>query len=111
MKKTKRILVIALIILLALSCGFFAFADEITITPPYDSHLYIVESINDTSVDYVCPQCEDRITVRKSKIILLWDTKYINKTVSNSDIDDSCYLDLNSDGIINAKDYSIINKF
>lgn len=110
MKKINILLSVLIIIILFCISGF-AIAGEIIITPPDDAHTYVMSEIKSNNVNYICIDCNESISVKKSKIKELWDENYINKSINDTDVDDSCFLDLNRDGTINSKDYSIINKF
>lgn len=105
----KLISVLSLAVILG-TLSIFAYASEIIITPPEKSHNYYVTEIGFDDITYVCQDCGEKITLTKGELKVMWSTDYINKTPQTSDIDDSAYLDLNNDGIINAKDYSILVK-
>lgn len=111
MKKLKNIISGVLLVIMVCSLCVFAYAAEINITEPEKSHKYVVSSINDNDVTYVCADCGDTINVSKSEITAMWNIDYVNKTPQPTDVDDSSYLDLHKDNLINAKDYAIINKF
>ena len=110
MKKGINFSVITLIIAI-LSVGIIAYAAEIEITPPCDAHTFSVESINDTTVTYVCVDCGEEETKTKQEVTAMWDIEYYNKSPNSTDIDNSSYLDLCKDNFINAKDFAILHKF
>ena len=110
MKKGIKISVITLIVAI-LSIGVIAYAAEIIITPPCDAHTFSVVSIDDTTVTYVCVDCGTEETKAKDEVSVMWNIDYVNKPPQPIDIDDSSYLDLHKDNIINAKDFAILNKF
>lgn len=109
MKKGIKISVIALIVAI-LSIGVIAYAAEIIITPPCDAHTFSVVSIDDTTVTYVCVDCGTEETKTKDEVSVMWNIDYVNKPPQPIDIDDSSYLDLHKDNIINAKDFAILSK-
>ena len=40
----------------------------------------------------------------------MWNIDYVNKPPQPIDVDNSSYLDLCKDNIINAKDFAVLNK-
>lgn len=108
MKKTKNIISVVLLAIVICSLSIFAYASEINIIEPEESHKYTVASINDNDVTYICDDCGDTVSIPKSEIIVMWNIEYVNKPPQPTDVDDSSYLDLNNDNIINAKDYAIL---
>ena len=110
MKKSIKISIITLIVAI-LSVGVIAYAAEIIVTPPCDAHTYSVESINDTTVTYVCVDCGTEETKTKDEVSAMWNIDYVNKPPQPTDVDDSSYLDLCKDNFINAKDFAILHKF
>ncbi len=108
MKKTQISILILLLTVLLCSLNIFVYAAEINITPPEEGHKYVVLSINDNDVTYVCDDCGEIVHLQKSEIVVMWNIDYVNKPPQPTDIDDSSYLDLNNDNIINAKDYAIL---
>lgn len=75
-------------------------------------HYYMFETTNDGNVQYGCKYCDENTHITKEHLVDMWDMSYYNTTdidragVDNSNI--TSMLDMNSDGIINAKDYAII---
>jgi hypothetical protein len=67
------------------------------------------------SAVYSLKNSDDCIVESADDLLFLWDSYYINKTVNNSTYDSSkrfdstALFDVNGDGIVNAKDYAIIN--
>ena len=111
MNKTKKLISVLLLAIMVCSLSLFAYAGEITITPPEEAHKFTVLSINDDTVTYICDDCEEIAELTKSEIIVMWNIKYVNKPPQPTDVDESSYLDLNNDNIINAKDFAILHKF
>ena len=111
MNKMKNIISVILLAIMVCSLSIFAYAAEINITEPEESHKYTVASINDNDVTYICDDCGDTVNVPKSEIVVMWNIAYVNKPPQPTDVDDSSYLDLNNDNVINAKDFAILNKF
>lgn len=111
MKKIKNLISVLLIAAITCGLGVYAYAAEINITPPDESHKYVVSSINDNDVTYVCDDCGETVNMKKSDITAMWNIEYVNKPPQPTDVDDSSYFDLNNDNIINAKDFAILNKF
>ena len=110
MKKKIRALIFTLIVAI-LSIGVIAYAAEIIITPPCDAHTFSVVSIDDTTVTYVCVDCGTEETKTKDEVSAMWNIDYVNKPPHPTDVDNSSYLDLHKDNIINAKDFAILHKF
>lgn len=110
MKKGIKISVITLIIAI-LSMGVIAYAAEIIITPPCYAHTFLVVSIDDTTITYACVDCGTVEAKTKDEVSAMWNIDYVNKPPQPTDIDNSSYLDLCDDNIINAKDFAIIHKF
>lgn len=111
MKKFKNIISVLLLTTVVCGIGIYTYAAEINITVPEESHKYVVSSINENDVIYICDDCGETVNIPKSKIVVMWNIDYVNKPPQPTDIDDSSYLDLHNDNIINAKDYAILNKF
>lgn len=111
MRKMKNIISVVLLAIMVCSLSIFVYAAEINITEPEESHKYTVASINDNDVTYICDDCGDTVSIPKSEMTVMWNIAYVNKPPQPTDVDDSSYLDLNNDNIINAKDYAILNKF
>lgn len=111
MNKMKNIISVVLLAIMVCSLSIFVYAAEINITEPEESHKYIVSRINDNDVTYICDDCGGTVNVPKSEITVMWNIDYVNKPPQPTDVDDSSYLDLHKDNIINAKDFAIINKF
>ena len=109
MKKKIRALIFTLIVAI-LSIGVIAYAAEIIITPPCDAHTFSVVSIDDTTVTYVCVDCGTEETKTKDEVSVMWSIDYVNKPPQPTDVDNSSYLDLHKDNIINAKDFAMLNK-
>lgn len=110
MKKIKSLVLMLFLIAILFGLSIFAYASEIIITPPEESHTYTVTSIDSNKVTYVCDDCGEEISLTKSELAVMWNIDYVNKSPQTADVDDSTYLDLNNDGIINAKDYAILNR-
>lgn len=108
MNKMKNIISIVLLAIVVCSLSIFVYAAEINITEPEESHKYSVASINDNDVTYICDDCGETVNIPKNEIIVMWNIDYVNKPLQPTDVDDSSYLDLNNDNIINAKDYAIL---
>ena len=111
MKKLKNLISVLLLAIMVCSLSIFAYAAEINIDEPKECHKYVVSSINENDVTYICEDCGETVNLLKSNITVMWNIKYVNKPPQPTDIDDSSYLDLNNDNIINAKDFAILNKF
>lgn len=108
MKKSIKISVISLIVAV-LGAELIAYASEIVITPPCEMHTYSVDSINSDYVIYKCVDCGAEEIKTKDELSVMWNVIYVNKPPKPIDTDNSSYLDLHKDNIINAKDYAIIN--
>lgn len=111
MRKFKNIISVVLLAIIVCSLSIFAYASEINIDEPKESHKYKVVSINETDVTYICDDCGETVNLLKRDITVMWNIEYVNKSPQPTDIDDSSYFDLNNDNMINAKDFAILNKF
>lgn len=66
-------------------------------------------NIKPYSVVYSCKHCGNLVTKTGAEIFAMWDRGYYNvDKIERLSIDNSSYLDVNNDGIINAKDYAFI---
>lgn len=108
MKKLKNIISVVLLATMVCSLSIFAYASEINIDEPKESHKYVAASINEKDVTYICDDCGDTVNIPKSEIIVMWNINYVNKPPQPTDVDDSSYFDFNNDNIINAKDFAIL---
>lgn len=59
---------------------------------------------------YECNDCHAVITMQPLQIFAKWNINYVNKEPQRTSIDDSCYLNIVDDNIINSKDYAHITK-
>jgi len=76
-------------------------------------HMFCFSSFtSDNWFVYECSDadCTARITKSPSEVIKIWNSEYINKAPSDTSVNDSCYLDLNCDGVINARDYALLKQ-
>ena len=55
-----------------------------------------------------CSYCENTEVCTAESLEQKWSVEYFNKAPERSAANDSAYLDLNGDNIINAKDYGMI---
>ncbi len=69
-------------------------------------HNYKFVSADNLKLTYKCSECDSTVTKTKSELPIFID--YVNTKVMRGN--DNMYLDLNSDGYINAKDYALLNK-
>ncbi len=61
------------------------------------------------SIIYTCKHCGSLVSQTGEKLYCMWDNYYYNKdTIDRVNTNNSSYLDVNNDGIINAKDYALI---
>lgn len=82
-----------------------------TNTQAAPGHSYSYSGTDESgSFVYICSSCNNAVTRTPSALKLLWSTKYINKSPDDSSLTNGYYFELNCDGIINAKDYAILNK-
>lgn len=108
MKKLKNLISVLLLAIMVCSLSIFAYAAEINIDEPKESHKYTVVSINENDITYICDDCGDTVNIPKNEIIVMWNIAYVNKPPQPTNVDDSSYLDLHKDNIINAKDYAVL---
>ncbi len=61
------------------------------------------------SIIYTCKHCGSLASQTGEKLYCMWENYYYNKdTIDRANTNNSSYLDVNNDGIINAKDYALI---
>lgn len=73
-------------------------------------HMFVYDDTDDTCFRYVCENCNEVEEKTAQELTAMWDVKYINSVPHSTAIDDSSYFELHKDGIINAKDYSVLEK-
>ncbi|MGN1124289.1 MAG: family 43 glycosylhydrolase [Eubacterium sp.] len=71
-------------------------------------HMFVC--IDVLNLTYKCNVCEALETKSAQELFSVWDVNYINKPPQYTKTDNSSYFELNKDGIINAKDYAVLNK-
>ncbi|MCH5320989.1 MAG: hypothetical protein J1E36_04460 [Eubacterium sp.] len=72
-------------------------------------HFYVLsEKLQDNKFSYTCSNCNEQVTKTAQELYILWDIEYVNKPPQATNINNSCYLDVVNDNIINAKDYAMI---
>ena len=77
------------------------------------SHKYVVENYAvDGTVTYKCPDCkkDERISLSADVLLEMWHPCLVNKYINTKTYDSKFLFDVTGDGIINAKDYSVIHK-
>ena len=84
-----------------------------TITEPIDPIGHQFSYNNNQTADGVelkCKDCDTTETISAEALEKKWDMAYVNAAPARTvdEASDSAYLDLNADGIINAKDYALI---
>lgn len=76
-------------------------------TTPAPGHNYSYTGTSDTGMlTYTCSTCQNVITRNPSIVLVSWNSSVINK--SPSDVLSGYLLEINEDGILNAKDYALI---
>lgn len=73
-------------------------------------HMYEFIDDYNNEMNYICNDCGNHISKPANQIYAMWDIKYVNKPPKRTAVDDSCYLDVVNDNVINAKDFAVINK-
>ena len=71
-------------------------------------HLYCLTDYSSEGAHLICSICDSGTTVSADVLESYWRNYYINTEPKRTGTDASGYLDLNGDGIINAKDYGAI---
>ncbi len=80
-----------------------------TNTTSATGHDYSFTEINSSgNFVYTCSVCSGTVSRSPSTLLLLWSEQYINKSPDDESLTYGYYFDVNSDDIINIKDYSII---
>lgn len=69
-------------------------------------HNYKFVSTDNLKLTYKCSECDSTVTKTKRELPIFID--YVNTKVVRGN--DNMYLDLNTDGYINAKDYALLNR-
>jgi hypothetical protein len=79
-------------------------------TIPTTAHNYAIRSVDSTgTLTYRCSKCYTSITKTSTEVFGYWNVRYINQE-PNID-NESLYLDVNGDGIINAKDFAMLYNY
>ncbi len=79
--------------------------------PPL-GHMFSYDGIQSgQGVELSCRYCDSTGVVDADDLKALWNTEFINKAPERTAINDSGYLDLDGNNIINAKDYAMIMHF
>ncbi len=80
-----------------------------TETTPAPGHAYSYTGQNETGyLTYLCATCDNTVAYNPTAIMELWRTSYINHSPSEYTL--GYTLNLNNDGYINAKDYSLLKR-
>ncbi len=78
---------------------------------PKLGHMYVYSGTSTSDrLKYQCSVCHLPTILSAADLSLKWNMKYVNKAPERTAVNDSSYLDLNNDGIINAKDYALLNR-
>lgn len=107
MKRSEKLISVlcSLVLILCVTACVYAAENNLTV-PDECEHRYRAVDYVGVKVVYECTECENVISILKKDLVIIWDVQYVNKEPSFENI--SQYLDVNDDGIINAKDYAII---
>lgn len=74
-------------------------------------HMYVYSSYDgEDGIELYCSYCKDYYDSTSQELLNYWNILYFNAEPHRTARDNSGYLDLDGNGIINAKDYSIIVK-
>ena len=73
-------------------------------------HRYKYTDHNNDKLEYSCEKCGSGVAKSVDEVYAMWDIKYVNKPPNSTAVDNSSYLDVVQDNIINAKDFAVINK-
>lgn len=107
MNRSKKLITALCSLVLILNFAVCTFAAENNLTVPNEcEHSCKVVQYSGINVIYECAYCEDVIIISKQELLVKWNIEYINKEPCADN--NSKYLDINNDSIINAKDYAII---
>ncbi|MCC8073975.1 MAG: leucine-rich repeat domain-containing protein [Clostridiales bacterium] len=80
-----------------------------TNTTAATGHQYVFDGVlDDGTLSYTCSVCSNNITRTPTTLLVLWNSSYIN--TAPEDTTYGYLFETVPDGIINAKDYSIISK-
>ena len=75
---------------------------------PLGHVFYCNNSEADEGIELICRYCRSTETFSASELLERWNTDYINETPVRAFDNDSCYIDLDGNRIINAKDYGML---
>lgn len=83
-----------------------------TNTTPAPGHKYEYQNTDaDTGrLYYKCTTCGNEVNRTPAVVLAAWRIEYVNKTPDDTSVLNGYYLDTTNDGIINAKDYAIIQQ-
>lgn len=73
-------------------------------------HLYKVKSYDNNKIEYICADCNDDVKKPGSDVLAMWNVEYCNKAPQRTTQDNSSFLNVCDDNVINAKDFALINK-
>lgn len=114
MKKALSVIMVIAVIAVTACFVFPAIASDTPDTAENtSSHMFCLSSY--TSDNWFVYQCSDEgcsasITKSPSEVLKIWGTDYINTAPSDTSVNDSCYLDLDCSGVINARDYAMLKQ-
>lgn len=121
MKKALSIVMVLAIVIVTAFCVFPAIAEDSPIKQSLtakslssgSSHMFCFSSFtSDNWFVYKCSDegCTASITKSPSEVLGIWSTDYINHSPADTGVNNSCYLDLDCNGVINARDYALLKQ-
>lgn len=71
---------------------------------------HIFKCTDTEAISFKCENCGAEEAKTPQELAKMWDVSFVNKPPEPTIVNNSSYFELNNDGIINAKDFAIINK-
>ena len=91
------------------TCTYPTCSKSYTEAIPAKGHLFSFSgNQTEQGIELECPYCDGKEYKSAEELEKLWDEQFINCSPNRTGTDNSGYLDLDSNCIINAKDYATI---
>lgn len=73
-------------------------------------HMPVYQNENNSILSYRCSVCGALESKTTEEVALMWNVDYVNKPPVRTGVNNSAYVNFVNDGIINDKDYAVLNK-
>ncbi len=85
-------------------CGDEYYTDYVSAV----GHMFVYDDSDESCFRYVCSSCGEVEEKTAEELTAMWSVGYVNSPPQSTAVDDSSYFELCKDGVINAKDYSVL---